>query len=126
MHEYSLMEQVIAEITSQLPGKNIKPEDKIEQVILRVGALDVHSDGSTEQAFKMLTKDTPLEGAELELILVAPTLTCEECGYKGEVPDGGADGHDPIPCAECPSCGMLCEVEGGRGVDSIELIQRQS
>ncbi len=121
MHEYALMENVIAAIKVELQTAKEVPEGRPLTVTLKVGALEMHSEEATRQAFEVLTKGTPLEGARLDLIILPVTLVCPRCGFEGPLPMGAADPHDALPVAECPQCGAVAPVQGGRGVESIEL-----
>ncbi len=121
MHEYALMENVVATIMVELKSSGEVPADRPLTVTLKVGALEMHSEEATRQAFEVLTTGTALEGAHLNLIILPVTLDCSQCGFQGPVPMGAADPHDAMPLAECPQCGALAPVQGGRGVESIEL-----
>ncbi len=122
MHEYSLMENVIATIMVELKssGEEIKAGRPFT-VTLKVGALEMHSEEASRQAFEVLTRGTVLEGALLNLIILPVTVSCSQCGHQGPLPMGAVDPHDALPLAECPQCGALTPVLGGRGVESIEL-----
>ncbi len=122
MHEYSLMERVIEAILDHLDKQGIRSAGSVKEVLLKVGALDAHSEASLRQAYELLVKGTILENSLLNLVLVPATLHCPMCGYNGPGQEGQADGHDPTPYAECPSCGTVSGLLGGRGVESIELL----
>jgi hydrogenase nickel incorporation protein HypA/HybF len=115
------MENVIATIMAELKSSGEVPKGRPLTVTLKVGALEMHSEEATRQAFEVLTKGTALEGAQLNLIILPVTLACSQCGFQGPLPMGAADPHDAMPLAECPQCGALTPVQGGRGVESIEL-----
>lgn len=121
LHEYSLMEQVIAHIVAELEKQDSPPVGSSLEVALKVGALAVHSEAATRQAYKVLAKGTPLENSRLKLTIEPVTLICGKCGYQGALPEGSVDPHDRSPLAECPRCGTVSPVQGGRGVESIEL-----
>lgn len=121
MHEYSLMEQVIAHILAELKKVDSPPDGRSLEVVLRVGALAVHSEAATRQAYEVLVKGTPLEHSRLDLTVEPVTLTCGKCGFQGPLPEGAVDPHDLSPLAECPRCGAVGQVQGGRGVEGIEL-----
>jgi hydrogenase nickel incorporation protein HypA/HybF len=121
LHEYGLMENVIAVIKAELQKAGETPEGRQLTVTLKVGVLEMHSEAATRQAFEVLTKGTALEGARLNLIVLPVTLSCPECGFQGPLPMGAADPHEAMPVAECPQCGAMAPVQGGRGVESIEL-----
>jgi len=121
LHEYSLMEQVVAHILAELKKQEGPPPEGSLEVVLKVGALAVHSVGATRQAYEVLVKGTPLENSQLRLTIEPITLACGQCGYKEPLPDGAVDPHDQSPLMECPRCGAVIPVQGGRGVESIEL-----
>jgi hydrogenase nickel incorporation protein HypA/HybF len=121
LHEYGLMENVIAAIRAELQKSGEAPAGPSLEVTLKVGALEMHSEAAARQAFEVLTKGTPLEGARLNLIILPVTISCPQCGFQGPLPMGAADPHDALPMAECPQCGAIAPVQGGRGVESIEL-----
>ena len=121
MHEYGLMEQVIAHILAELKNQEESPVGGSMEVVLRVGALAVHSEAATRQAYEVLVKGTPLENSRLRLTIEPVTLVCAKCGYQGALSEGEVDPHDQSPLVECPQCGAVNPVQGGRGVESIEL-----
>jgi Zn finger protein HypA/HybF involved in hydrogenase expression len=115
------MEQVIAHIVSELQKQEAPPQGSSLEVTLKVGALAVHSEAATRQAYEVLVKGTPLENSRLNLTIEPVTLTCPKCGFKDPLPEGAVDPHDHSPLVECPQCGAVNPVEGGRGVEGIEL-----
>jgi Zn finger protein HypA/HybF involved in hydrogenase expression len=121
LHEYSLMEQVIAHILAELKKVDGPPDGSSLEVVLRVGALAVHSEAATRQAYEVLVKGTALAQSRLNLTIEPVTLTCVKCGYQGPLPESAVDPHDLSPLAECPQCGAVSPVQGGRGVSGIEL-----
>lgn len=120
MHEYSLMENVLESVARDLETRGVTSPDAVKEMILRVGALDIHSEESFRQAFAMMAKDSLLGSATLTLHIVLSRIDCPKCGYSGDC-GGDVDGHDADPVAECPRCGAVSMVKGGRGV-GIELI----
>lgn len=120
VHEYSLMQDVIHSIVTRLEEDGINKPGTVKEVRLRIGALDIHSKESFEQAFYVQAKDTVLSDAKLDLQIVPGHIRCK-CGYEGDVGGDQADGHDPQPAVECPNCGELCLVEGGRGIEPIDI-----
>jgi len=116
------MERVIEAILDHLDKQGIRSAGSVREVVLKVGALDAHSEASLRQAYELLVKGTILEKSLLTLVMVPATVNCPTCGYNGPCPEGQADGHDPMPYAECPCCGTVSGLLGGRGVESIELL----
>jgi Zn finger protein HypA/HybF involved in hydrogenase expression len=121
LHEYALMEQVIATILDELKKQEGPASGSSLEVVLKVGAMAVHSEAATRQAYEVLVKGTPLEHSRLRLTIEPATLTCGQCGFQGTLPEGAVDPHDPSPLTVCPRCGAVTPVQGGRGVESIEL-----
>ena len=121
MHEYSLMERVIENITETIKLNGTKKNEEVREIEMKIGALDIHSIESFKQAFSMLAKGTLMENAELKIEIDPGKVNCPDCGYLGTVDIGEVDGHDPDPAQPCPKCGKLLRVEGGRGVSDIEI-----
>jgi Zn finger protein HypA/HybF involved in hydrogenase expression len=121
LHEYSLMEQVVAQILAELEKQDGPPAGSSVEVALTVGALAVHSEAATRQAYEVLVKDTPLMNSRLLLTIAPVLLVCPSCSYQGPLAEGVVDPHDLSPLVECPQCGAVSPVQGSRGVDSIEL-----
>jgi Zn finger protein HypA/HybF involved in hydrogenase expression len=115
------MEQVIAHILAELEKQEGPPPGSSLEVALKVGALAVHSEAATRQAYEVLVQGTPLAGSRLNLTIEPVTLTCGKCSYQGALPEGVVDPHDLSPLVECPQCGAVSPVQGGRGVSGIEL-----
>ena len=59
MHEYALMENVITVIMAELKKSGEAPAGHTLEVTLKVGALEMHSEAASRQAFEVLTKGTP-------------------------------------------------------------------
>ncbi len=62
MHEFSIVESLVQRILSEVKKQELK---KIEAVQFRRGS--AFSEPALLQAFEVLTKDTPLEGASLDI-----------------------------------------------------------
>ena len=67
------------------------------------------------QAFRLLTADGPLDGAELELERAEERLECP-CGFAGAL------GHDDLAggVAVCPSCGAVSPRRAGAELELLE------
>jgi len=120
MHELSLVKNLVETI---LGGIEKEPDGKgpVSEVVMRVGALELHSEEAFRQAFEVTSRGTVLEGAALRLTIVKAVLKCGACGHESACGDGEVDAHDPMPFAECPKCGRVSAVTGGRGVNGIEV-----
>jgi hydrogenase nickel incorporation protein HypA/HybF len=122
MHEYSLLQGVLDAILKELEKPGLSPGGKIQEVVLKVGALEIHSEAATRQAFQVLARGTILEQARLNLTILPATIACSQCAFKGPLPQDAVDHHNPSPLAECPACGAVSPVLNGRGVEAIEVI----
>jgi hydrogenase nickel insertion protein HypA len=120
MHEYAFMQEVINAILAQISEEASLGE--VAEVILQVGVFEVHSEAAARQAFEVQAKGTPLEGAELTLTVTPPVCECRGCGFSAPFAIEHHHHHDQFPVAECPQCGKLAALTGGRGVESIELV----
>ena len=122
MHEYGLMEEVVGILLEKMKEPGVCPPGADIEVVLKVGGFAVHSAAATRQAYEVLTQGTPLEHSRLTLSIGPVNLACTQCGHKETLGDDQVDSHDPLPLVECPACGAVAPVQGGRGVESIEII----
>jgi Zn finger protein HypA/HybF involved in hydrogenase expression len=122
LHEYGLMEEVVKGLLAKLNEPGVDTEGPEMEVVLKVGALAIHSAAATRQAYEVLVKGTKLEKSRLTLIVEPLILTCPDCGFKGPLPEGAVDPHELLPLAPCPQCRSISPVAGSRGVESLELI----
>jgi Zn finger protein HypA/HybF involved in hydrogenase expression len=120
MHEYAFMQEIITAILSQLSQE--APPGGVAEVVLKVGVFEVHSEAAARQAFQVLARGTPLESSRLTLDIVPPVCHCQSCGLTAPFAIEHHHAHDPLPMAECPQCGVMAVLSGGRGVDGIELV----
>ena len=116
MHELSIANSLV-EIASE-HATNAGAE-KIKTITLRIGALScVHPD-ALEFSFELITTDTMLEGARLEIIHVPVAVFCVSCNREVELPG--------FQSLRCPVCDTPCpDIRKGRelDLDSIEIIEK--
>jgi len=122
VHEFSLMQEVVAAILAELEKSAAGAPGPGLEVELHLGALEMHSQAAARQAYEVLVQDTALAGSRLTLVVAPVTLNCPRCGIQGPLPEGQVDPHEVSPLAECPSCGAVSPVQGGRGVGPIRLV----
>src|SRR4030042_4550771 len=101
------MEQVIAHILAELNKMDAPPDGSSLEVVLQVGALAVHSEAATRQAYEVLVQGTPLAQSRLNLTIEPVTLVCAPCGYEGPLPQGAVDPHAQSPLVEGPRWGAV-------------------
>jgi hydrogenase nickel incorporation protein HypA/HybF len=109
MHELSIA-QAIADVAMRHAAGR-----RVTKVEVKVGHLRQVVPDALAFAFELVTQDTPLEGAELELEAAEAGGRCRACGTDGPFP--------AFPLA-CSACGGL-DVDVTRGeellVESLEI-----
>jgi hydrogenase nickel incorporation protein HypA/HybF len=88
----------------------------VRAVSLSLGTLCGVEPEALSFCFPIAARETPCEGAELKISMVAAKGTCGRCGARSEVSD---------PLAPCPACGdWPLAIEGGRDMrlESLEVI----
>lgn len=122
MHEHALIRDVIDVVLGELRKNGVRSGGLVAEVSLKVGSLEIHSEEAFRQVYEVLSRDTILAGSALKIETVPPKLSCV-CGFDG-CASGSFDPHDPLPAADCPSCGKSCRLTGGKGVGAISLALR--
>jgi hydrogenase nickel insertion protein HypA len=121
MHEYSLMQDIIKSILERLEEE--KSSVPVKEVILKLGVLDIHSEAAARTAFEVLAKGTPLEKAQLTMVVKPVMLSCPQCKAEAPFPvDEHTHANELLPVVPCPECDGLASLSGGQGVESIELL----
>lgn len=109
MHEMALSSAVAATVEKHAKGRPVR------LVNLTVGKLRQVVPDSLSFYFDIVTRDTLMEGAQLEIEIVPARLRCTGCGERWE-PD--------FPTFRCPACVTgVVEVLSGEEfqVESIEV-----
>ncbi len=113
MHEMGIAQQMVDIALASIPDDIVNP--KVEIVNLRIGQLAAVVDDSLKFCFEIITKDSPLEGAQLVIESVPVQVRCKGCSHQWQV-DG--------PVFTCPSCkDGAVEILSGRELEisSMEL-----
>lgn len=93
MHEMGIAQQLFQIAIDSIPEEIENPV--IEQVNLKIGRLAAVVEHSLTFCFEVISKDSPLEKAKLEIEFVPVTILCKGCNSKWEVDD---------PVFTCPNC----------------------
>jgi len=111
MHEMGIAEQLVKIAMDSIP-KDIE-HPRVEKLNLRIGKLASVVEHSLTFCFEIITKDTPLENARLDIELVPVTVHCKFCDNSWEVTG---------PVFKCPNCedGDV-EMMTGREIEIISL-----
>ena len=112
MHELAIAQQVVRTVLAEMSRTGATAVRRID---VEIGALEGIPPERLHQAFGLESKDTPLEGVELRVVLAPGLATCPACGATQELatPSGthGADVN-----LVCLQCGGPIEFRGGRGI----------
>ncbi|MBF0202420.1 MAG: hydrogenase maturation nickel metallochaperone HypA [Desulfamplus sp.] len=115
MHEMGVARQMADIALESIPGNVVNP--RVEKLYLRIGKLAAVVKESLEFCFEIITRDTPLEGAELVIESVPVKVLCRACFHEWQV-DG--------PVFTCPACkDGAVEILSGRELEitSMELAE---
>ncbi|HDI59733.1 MAG TPA: hydrogenase maturation nickel metallochaperone HypA [Desulfobacteraceae bacterium] len=116
MHEMGLALEIIDIATASIPADLVGA--RVARVNLTVGKLSAVVPGSLRFCFQVASRETPLEGAELNIEEVPVVALCKECGHRWTIEE---------PVFRCPACDSpRIEVVSGRELDirSIELEEK--
>ena len=110
MHEFSLVKKEVERLRDKVNGR------KVNKVVFFLGRLAHGTSSSIKEAFQVITSDTSLSGAELEVLSIDPKVKCLSCGYSYNV-------EQDIKLS-CPVCGSeLNELIAGREcyINNVEV-----
>ena len=117
MHELSIANSLIEIATEQVSKSG---GGKVQAINLQIGALScVHRDALLF-SFELVSKDTMLEGANLNIDNVPVTIYCRECDREVELPG--------IQIFRCPHCETpSAAIRRGKELDivSIEILENE-
>jgi len=111
MHEMGIAMQIIDIAKASIP-ENMKGT-RIEKVNLQIGKLSAVVPTSLTFCFEIAAKDTPLEGAELNIDEVPVKAKCNKCDAQWTI-------TDPVfNCVKCDSGDI--DIISGRELDIVSL-----
>ncbi len=115
MHEASVMRTVLVSILDQLKDN---PDAKVVEVILVIGEMTFLGHEQLAFAFEVMTKDTPVEGAKLELKVENTKVKCSKCTFEGEPKkvefDDAQLAHTMVASFTCPECSSAVDIIEGK------------
>ena len=94
MHEFSIGESLVRAI-----GEELDQRDSVARLVkarVVVGGMRQIVPENLQMAFEVLTRETPMAGAELELVSRPVLVDCRQCKWKGEIKP---------PVFMCDECG---------------------
>ena len=111
MHEMGIAQQLVQIALDSIPDDIENP--KVEKVNLKIGKLAAVVDTSLTFCFEIITKDTALENATLNIDFIPVTIHCKSCENTREVDD---------PMFQCPFCeNSEIELLTGREIEIISI-----
>ncbi|MCX7804332.1 MAG: hydrogenase maturation nickel metallochaperone HypA [Planctomycetota bacterium] len=113
MHELSIATEICrcVERATESARKEGGAGSRVKCVSVRVGELSGVDPEALLFAWEAAVRDTPLEGARLEIERIRAKIRCRGCGAES-----GMD----FPGAVCPACGSAeAEIAGGMEMDVI-------
>ena len=117
MHEMGIAQQIIDIATASIPP-DMRPA-RVERVNLKIGKLSAVVADSLRFCFEIVSKDTPLAGAELAIEETPVVARCKDCDARWTITE---------PVFTCQAChsGSL-EILSGRELDivSIEVAEEE-
>ena|SRR6056297_2439440 len=113
MHEMGIAQQMVTIALDAIPDDIENP--RVEKLNLRIGKLAAVVEHSLSFCLAVISRDTPLDGAELIIDEVPVCLRCERCNHEWQT---------EIPAFGCPACknGRVTMISGREiEITSIEL-----
>jgi hydrogenase nickel incorporation protein HypA/HybF len=113
MHEYSVVQELVDKLLHQMEEKGI---DRVKQIRLRRGS--TFAEAPLQQAFFIMTENTPLEGTELVIDSFNVENKCASCGHSQVVTSDDLIGHLFV----CPECGAAIEIDEAHGLELVDIV----
>lgn len=113
MHELSITQEVVRTVEDARRGAGLGL--RVTAVRIKIGRLTAVVPDCLKFYYEILTKDTPLEGALVDIEIVPMKARCSACGAEFSLDE---------PVFLCPECGSGdTEILSGRElvVESIEV-----
>ncbi|UCE80439.1 MAG: hydrogenase maturation nickel metallochaperone HypA [Methanobacteriota archaeon] len=104
------MSEIVTSVIDEAKSRNAS---RIERVTVELGEFTMLGHYQLRFAFEVLSKNTLLEGAILDLQTVDGEIECS-CGFRGKTSPSNDRPHALASAFECPRCGDLAKVTGGR------------
>ena len=122
MHEFSMTNRIVNYILEEAKKHDAK---RVNEVHLMIGKLTFLGLEQVKFAYEMLVKNTIMEGSTLHIENKDGVIKCNNCGYEGTLKyEDDPVYHIPSPTLNCPKCGGVVKVVGGKEctIKSIKLV----
>lgn len=112
MSEYSLVQELVEKLLAEIKSKGLT---SVKEIRLRRGS--TFSEEPLQQAFHIMSENTPLEGAQLVIDAFNIEHKCKGCGYSQVLTPDDLIGNLYI----CPECGADVELEESRALQYLGM-----
>lgn len=118
MHELSIANSLVEIATEHVKASGA---GRVSAINLQIGALSCVHQSALEFSFDLVTKDTILEGASLNIETLPVTVYCDQCEKEVELP-----GIQKFRCPECQS--PSADIRQGKELEvaSIEVVDNET
>ncbi|MGE5256615.1 MAG: hydrogenase maturation nickel metallochaperone HypA [Hyphomicrobiales bacterium] len=111
MHEMGIAQQIINIATASIPAD--MRSARVERVNLKIGKLSAVVPDSLRFCFDIVSKDTPLAGAQLAIEETPVVARCKDCDARWTI-------AEPVfTCRTCDSSSL--EILSGRELDIVSI-----
>lgn len=112
MHEYSIVQELVEKLLTEISAKGLT---SVKEVRLRRGS--TFAEEPLQQAFHIMSENTPLEGAQLVIEEFNIEHKCEKCGYAQLITPDDLIGQLYV----CPECGADTEINEAQGLEYLGM-----
>jgi hydrogenase nickel incorporation protein HypA/HybF len=112
VHEYSIVQELVERLLADINKRGIS---SVKEVHLRRGS--TFAEGPLQQAFLIMTENTPLDGAQLVIDEFEVKHTCPSCNDTKVITADDIIGHLYI----CPECGAADQIEEAHGLVLLDI-----
>lgn len=98
---------------------------KVKETSLAIGKLTFLGLEQVRFAYEVLTKGTIMEGSNLLINETEGVVKCGSCDYEGAFKyEDNPQYHLPMPTLQCPKCGGVVGIVGGKEcvIESVKLV----
>jgi len=114
MHEFSICQRIVEGLLEEYAALE-PPAGRLKSVRVVTGGMHQIVPDYLQTAYELLTKETPAEGSQLNLVVQPVIGHCQSCGWEGEI---------NLPFFQCAACDAL-EIELIQGrelyIDGLEV-----
>jgi hydrogenase nickel insertion protein HypA len=113
MHEYSIVQELVERLLKEVERRGAT---SVKEIHLRRGS--TFAEGPLQQAFLIMSENTPLQDAQLIIEEFSVEYKCKACGYDQVITADDLIGHLYV----CPECGEAAEIEEAHGLELVSVV----